>query len=353
MKLFSQILLGLTVVCLLIWQLPWCYDFLTARSAKTPFTLYSSVIGDFAMMTPSGDKGMVRSDLSGRTYTQAQFDSILPMFYFRQLMSDERFPDTLNGVPVTPRMAQLENFNFRVVPSDINAPRIGLYPLLEAMSGRVDLQMPDDVFRITVKGIEFIDMASNTVNIEKSKRFTEAMQKKEFRFPAIEIAGNPTTRKEYDEGYLLLDANCKLFHLKQMKGRPYVRSIKLPEGVQLKHIFVTEFKNRKMLAFMTDINQALYVLRSKTYDVVKVGIPSFDPEEEALTVFGNMFDWTLRVTRPEAETYYAVNAGDYSLIKSMELPAGELTAAEKVGKYVFPLRLSFTSGTDKYVTPRF
>ena len=142
MKLFSQLLLGLTIVCLLIWQLPWCYNFLTARSTKAPFTLYSSVIGDFAMMTPSGDKGMLRSDLSGRTYTQAQFDSILPMFYFRQLMSDERFPDTLNGVPVTPRMAQMENFNFRVVPSDINAPHIGLYPLLEGMSGRVDLQMP-------------------------------------------------------------------------------------------------------------------------------------------------------------------------------------------------------------------
>lgn len=107
MKLFSQLLLGLTIVCLLIWQLPWCYNFLTARSTKAPFTLYSSVIGDFAMMTPSGDKGMLRSDLSGRTYTQAQFDSILPMFYFRQLMSDERFPDTLNGVPVTPRMAQM------------------------------------------------------------------------------------------------------------------------------------------------------------------------------------------------------------------------------------------------------
>lgn len=353
MKLFSQILVGITIVCLLIWQLPWCYNFLTARSVKTPFTLYSSVIGDFAMMTPSGDKGMIRSDLSGRTYTQDQFDSILPMFYFRQLMSDERFPDTLNGIPVTPRMAQKENFNFRVVPSDINAPRIGLYPLLEAMSGRVDLQMPEDVFRITEKGIEFIRMASNTVDNEKSKRFTEAMEKKGFRFPATEIAGNPTTRKEYDEGYLLLDTNHRLFHLKQTKGRPYVRSIELPEGIQLKHIFVTEFRNRKTLAFMTDTDQAFYVLRSKTYDVVKVGIPAFNPEKEALSVFGNMFDWTLRVTRPEVETYYAVNADDYSLIKSMELPAGELTVAEKTGKYIFPLRLSFTSGTDKYVMPRF
>lgn len=50
-----------------------------------------------------------------------------------------------------------------------------------------------------------IDMESNTVNDEKSIRFTEAMTKKGFRFPAVKIAGNPTTRKEYDEGYILLE----------------------------------------------------------------------------------------------------------------------------------------------------
>ena len=50
-------------------------------------------------------------------------------------MSDERFPDTINGIAVTPKIVQTENFNFRSVPTDINAPSIGLYPLLESMSG--------------------------------------------------------------------------------------------------------------------------------------------------------------------------------------------------------------------------
>ena len=62
------------------------------------------------------------------------------------------------------------------------------------------------------------------------------MTKKDFRFPAIEIAGNPTVKKEYDEGYLLLDADRRLFHLKQVKGRPYVRAITLPEGLTLEHL---------------------------------------------------------------------------------------------------------------------
>ena len=313
MRRFSTILLYVTIAFLLLWQLPWCYNFFVVKPEKTPFTLYSFVIGDFAQMGQEEGKGSVRRDLAGNIYSEAAFDSILPMFYFRQLMSDERFPDTIQGIAVTPKMVQTENFNFRSVPSDINAPSIGLYPLMESMSGRVDLKMPDDVFRITSKGIEFIDMATNSV------------------------------KKEYDEGYLLLDADRRLFHLKQVKGRPYVRAITLPEGLTLKHLYLTEFRNKKTLAFMTDVNNAFYVLQNRTYEIVKTGIPVFNPETDALTIIGNMFDWTVRVTTPTSDNYYALDANDYSLIKKLE---NESNVHSMPG-------ITFTSYTDKYVMPRF
>ena len=311
MRRFSTILLYVTIAFLLLWQLPWCYNFFVVKPEKTPFTLYSFVIGDFAQMGQEEGKGSVRRDLAGNIYSEAAFDSILPMFYFRQLMSDERFPDTIQGIAVTPKMVQTENFNFRSVPSDINAPSIGLYPLMESMSGRVDLKMPDDVFRITSKGIEFIDMATNSVKEDKSLQFTEAMTKKDF--------------------------------LKQVKGRPYVRAITLPEGLTLKHLYLTEFRNKKTLAFMTDVNNAFYVLQNRTYEIVKTGIPVFNPETDALTIIGNMFDWTVRVTTPTSDNYYALNADDYSLIKKLENASSTHSMPG----------ITFTSYTDKYVMPRF
>lgn len=193
------------------------------------------------------------------------------------------------------------------------------------------------------RDVIFIDMATNSVKTDKSLLFTEAMAKKGFRFPATKIAGNPTVKKEYDEGYLLLDTDHRLFHLKQMKGRPYVRAITLPEGLIPEHLYLTEFRNKKTLAFMTDVNNALYVLQSRTYDVVKTGIPAFNPETDALTIIGNMFDWTVRVTTPASDNYYALNADDYSLIKALE---------NKSNVYSMP-GISFTSYTDKYVMPRF
>ena len=52
MKRFSTLLLYVTIAFLLLWQLPWCYNFFVVKPEKTPFTLYSFVIGDFALMGP-------------------------------------------------------------------------------------------------------------------------------------------------------------------------------------------------------------------------------------------------------------------------------------------------------------
>ena len=103
MKRFSIIFLCITLVLLLLWQLPWCYTFFAAKPSRTPFSMYSCVIGDFLSMGYEESVGLIRRDQSGNNYTQEQTDSILPLFYVRQLMADERFPDSLMGVPVSPQ----------------------------------------------------------------------------------------------------------------------------------------------------------------------------------------------------------------------------------------------------------
>ena len=44
MRRSSTILLYVTIAFLLLWQLPWCYNFFVVKPEKTPFTLYSFVI---------------------------------------------------------------------------------------------------------------------------------------------------------------------------------------------------------------------------------------------------------------------------------------------------------------------
>lgn len=339
----SKIFFCLLVLFVLVWQVPACYNFFVAKSVDTPFTLYSSIAGEFATLQADEDKKMQYRDASGREYTEEQFDSILPTFYYRQLVTDGRFPDSIHGIAVTPRQVQLSNFNMRISPLDLNKPRLGIQQMLESMSGRVDLELPDDAFRITPEGMEFVKMETNAIDHEKSARFTQMMKQKGFLFPAANISGNPTDRKEYDEGYVMLDAERKLFHVKQTVGRPYVRAIALPEGMIPEHLFITEFPSRKWLCFISDTQGAFWVVERDSYAVRLTGVPRFNPEKESMLIIGNMFDWTVRINRAEEESYYALSAQDYSLVDSLVYSTPSHTLPG----------LSFTSTKDKFVKPRF
>lgn len=348
----SKILLFFTATVLLAWILPWAYDFLVGAKPRTPFTLYSTVSGEFVSLQ-SGDRGVEYRDATGRTFTEREFDSLLPFFYYRQLIADNRFPDTLRGTAVTPRMAQTQTFMFRSSPREVNATRPGIYPMLESMSGRVDLETPTDVFRIDRQGITFIDCATNSVMADKSSAFTEMLRKKGFTFPARIIAGNPTTRKEYDEGFFITDSAGRLFHMKQTKGRPYVRAIELPNGMEIDRIFVTEFRGRQYYALLTDTKGGLHVVTTGDYALHPVDIPPVDLTRQRLLIVGNPFDWTLSVGDPDGtEHYYAIDAATFGRLRELTYPAPETTAVERAGKYIFPFRLSFTSSLDTEVIPR-
>lgn len=347
----SKILLYFTVTALLAWLLPWIYGFMGGPSPRPPFTLYSTVTGEFSWLESTG-QGIAYQDAAGNTFTEKQFDSILPFFYYRQLVADNRFPDSIRGLPVTPRTAQTGNFMFRSSPRQANARTPGIYPLLESMSGRVDLESPDDVFRIDRRGIAFTDCATNSVTADKSAAFTEMLRKKGFVFPAQVIAGNPTTRKEYDEGFFITDSEGKLFHLKQTKGRPFVRAVALPKGLEIAHIFVTEYRSREYFAFLTDKAGRFYALTTGDYALHPVAVPPVDLTRQGIMIVGNPFDWTVKVSDPDGtEHLYAVDAADFSLLKERHYPAPKPTGTEKAEKYLFPFRLSFTSALDTQVLP--
>ena len=350
MRKTANIVLGVIVALLVVWELPWLYNnyvvsFLHSDDLRgEPFTLYSSLADDFIQNV---DGGQGRRGVSGRTYTVEEADSLLPFFWTTQLINANRLPDTIRGYAVTPQLIRQANINFhrRANETHTNRPICGLWLLLESLPKRVSLEDPDDAFRITSDGIEFINMNTNTLKPRKSKLFTDAMLAKGFAFPALELDGNPDTRKEYDEGYLLIDSNRQLFHLKMTAGQPFVRRIEFDnEHVKPRFVFVTEFRSRCLRGLMTDVNNRLYAI-TPDYQVKPIGDDiHYDPTANNVMIMGNMLDWTIRITTPVDEQFYAVSAFDYSQLKS----------------YVSPYRsnpylpsLYFTESTDRWVKPRF
>ncbi len=346
MRLYKTAIIVVAVV-LALWVLPWLYSFLLPATGSDGFVYYSPYTGDFIVRNADGF-----CDCQGHGYTDAEADSLLPYFFYRQLVADQRLPDTLFGEPADPKVLRRESFTFKTSPAQINKPRTPLYELLDTESGRVDLQLPADVFRLTADGLAFITAATNRIDIEKSRMFNSVLRAHGCVFPIRLIAGNPSTRKAYDNGYLLADSQGRLFNLRMRKGSPAVRDIVLPEGVKAQNLFVTEFDNMRHLGFLVSTDQRLYAIDAKTLTLDLIDIPEYNPQEMPILIMGNPHDWTIRLLTAHDTRYYAVSATDYSLLAERIVPDPAPTTAEKIYRCLFPLRLSLRTWQTPTVFPR-
>lgn len=350
MKTIGNIFLYIVAALLLAWLFPWLYGLCTAKPYSTPFTLYSCVLDDFASLEVTDKGELDYFDTKGNHYTDAQFDSIQPMFYYRQLVSEGRMPDTLRGRAVDLDEVRLNNFNARLTPGDINRTMPNVYMILESKPERVDLDDAVELFRPTDDGLVFIDMRTNETNQSKSEAFTNAMKQQGFEFPIALLNGNPTAQKEYDEGYVMADHAGTLFHVKQVQGKPFVRRIDTPQGVRFSNILITEFPNRKTLAYLSDESDRLYILRSD-YVVTETDV-RYNPHAEGLMVVGDLFFYTIRISSEDAERYYALDADSFELVDTLTRTYTDLEETD-MASFFFPFRLSFTSYNDGWVYPRF
>ena len=342
------ILLGVIV---LAWLLPALYELISPRTDKMPFVVYSCLDSTFIKMDVR-DKQVHYIDFRGQEFTKSEADSLLPLFAFRQLVAEGRLPDSLYGVALTPKLIQQNSFHFKTSPKQLNKPAVGLYTMLESASGRVDLQLPPDVFRLTEDGLEFIDCETNTVNRAKSLSFSRELTKHGFTFPVQLIWGNGTTRKDYDNGFLLTDSNNRLFQLKMVKGTPWVREI-TNEKLEIKNyiqVFTLEPANRQLIGLVVDDAYQLYAVRSNG-ELAHIGIDAYNPQDMQITITGDLFHWTITEYTATDSRYYAVDANTFEQMACAIIPDPERPLAQKIERILLPVRLRFTSWRTQLIAP--
>ena len=309
--------IGLSIF-LLSWIIPSLVQLTTDSSVRYPFTYYSSVINQFCYIDPA-DERLMGKDLDGNSYTDAEFNRVLPMFYYRQLAMENALPDSIQGVPVDLQAIARNNFFFWYKPKDKNTPVIELYPMFESCSRKVDLENPDDMFRLKER-IEFIDMETNRVNEEKSARFQQALDAAGFSAPAQWVAGIPSSMKSYDEGYFVLDNRNNLFHVKMTNGKPFVKDTKVGTSIKTLAMFPKEMENRSLYGFLYDTDGTLYYLSTDGYRLVKV-LEGINPDIDRISVMANMFYWTVVKESPSGEYTYALENGTMKQVADLYRPA--------------------------------
>lgn len=284
--------------------LPALYWTIFEKKPQVPLIMYSCLKHDFLILrigeTP------VYQDTKGNKLTREAYEQSLPMMYFRQLAANGTMPDSINGIPMDMHAMFLANSFFKYTPSNRFSPKPELYPLFESESGRVNLEMPDDYFRIGNR-MEFILAKTNKVIEGKSEIFTKALSEKGFAFPAKIISGLPTTRKSRDDGYFITDSKNQFFHLKMVKGKPFVKKIDIPAGFKIVHIECVDLRSREYYCFVFTQNNEVYVLNQDVYDLQRLPLKRFDMAENTLRINGDMFNKCISVIGEDYINVYALN----------------------------------------------
>lgn len=308
----------------LSWALPELFSRATQPERVRVSAYYSAITDGFVIRTDSPQRSGF-ADESGAALDAAAARRRLPFLYFADLAKHGLFPDRVAGQAVTVDQARRELQVLRLSSRDWTLPAIPLLPLFESAPWGTRLALPDDMVRPLAAGLDFVRAADGAVLADKSARFTAALTKAGFAWPARGMGGNPSPLKEFDEGLILVDAGGRPFQLKMVEGQPWVRAFDLTVPGTLLAVAVEEHPRRDILASLVTDGGIWLLTYGST--LVRLPAPGFAADSVMVGLRTDPLHRTITVTDPRAPAEdparVVVTGPDYQPIRNFQtaLPA--------------------------------
>ncbi|MBC8400843.1 MAG: DUF4857 domain-containing protein [Candidatus Marinimicrobia bacterium] len=348
----ARLMMVAVVIFIVAIYLPKFYWKIFDKKIRTPQVYYSAVHEEFFLGKHNGKK-YVHYDLKGNQYTREEFEQKLPLLHYRQLVLDNDMPEYIQGRKIELDELRLNKFIKRVRPHNLDQPQIDLYPLIESQSGRVQLAMPEEMFRITDR-MEFITAATNQIDEKLTELFTTKLIAQGFKFPAQYIAGNPTTRKPFDEGYFVVDAANEVFQIKMIQGQPFCRKTGIPTNLEIQAILIGEMNLREFYGMLITKTSDVYLITYDNYKLVKLPLNAYQLDKTNLRWMGDIFYRTFWQMN-EGEIHVIVTDRDYEIVDEYRetWETREDWISGKLAKVLFPFTITLLDGSSVYLNTYF
>lgn len=334
-----RVLLVFTTIMVCGVYLPDLYKKSFEKRSEKKLLYYSEVAQDFVFSTEvydtiSHEVKMVYADRQGNALSENQYAALLPFDNVRKLKMLGQMPDSLMGEPLTKEILKTVR---RIMLIGDKGFDYQLNPMFESQPTSPGVELPDDVFRINRRGVEFIDIATNKVNVEKSKLFNDALLAEGFTAPAEDIYGIPSTIKSRDDGYFVVDNKGKLFHIVMIKEQPAVRAV--DNDFEIKHI-KCHVPGEMYCHIFTPDNE-LYVLTTD-YELIKLPI---EKNNGRFMLTYNCYFRSYKNMGADSSTMYVLDK-DFNLVDKCSIPVNSYrnSRAAEVEAMIFPFRLMITPG---------
>ena len=334
------LILLIVIVCAI--QLPFFYYKSVHKPGGNPRIYYSPIINDFVIMQHENGR-MNFSDNQGNKYNRRNFEKILPFQFYRDLSKWGVLPDSINGLPIDASVIHHNSTRYKIKGKNLDLPEIKLYPLFESESDFAQLQFPANFFRINDK-IEFITASKNKINEELSEKFNSALVAAGFKFPAKIIAGLPTTKKPFDEGYFIVDNANIVFHMKKAKGEPVIVKTPISQDLDIRKIVIQETVTQKIYGFLVTNKDEVFMISYDNYKLLPIELDNFVADKMDLTIAVDPL--FVNFTYDDNYNFYAsacdTNYKQIDKIKIAMTPKEE-KLSEKIKYALFPFSIKTSS----------
>ena len=349
MNKISRYSIVIILIVVSAFHIPNFYWKLFGKKIIPPRATYSPISNDF-LYNLYVDRGENKYyDKSGNTYSRREYEMLLPFSFFFDLERWGVLPDTVAGYPMNISILLHDRQAYRIKSYEIHNKQIDLYPLFESESDFSGLELPAELFRIKER-MEFIDAATNSIDDSLTSLFTAKLRELEFKFPARIIAGNPTTRKPFDEGYFVLDSDDNLFQIKKVKGNPKIVKTGVPADLNIHKIFISENRRKEFYGFILTHSNELYLITYDNYRLVKLPYDGYNSDSMSFFFLADPIYRTLRFSG-SGHREIVVSDSLYNTVASTSVDwiPQKNTTAGKIEKFIFPFTLSTASAHNTYV----
>jgi hypothetical protein len=329
-------------------HLPHFYYKIFYKSVRSPIVYYSPTIKDFAYFKHT-EQGLQFRDGKGNTYKRKGYEKLLPFLYYRDLDKWGVMPDTIQGLPVDITYIRHNSQRIRMRSYEMDQPKIELYPLFESKSDYTTLTYPRELFRINEK-MEFITASTNKINKTLSEKFNRVLKEKGFQFPAQLIEGNPTTRKPFDEGYFIVDAEGSVFHLKKVHNSPHCVKTPIDKDLGIRKILIRESVRREIYGIIITDSDEVYMISYDNYRLIKIPLEHYNPDKMDLSFYADPIYRTFKYDNG-VHFYHKVFDSTYSFVDSLtiSLTPEEEKTSYKVKQAIFPFEIKTTKSTSSLI----
>lgn len=309
---------------------------------------YSPIVRQFVIQRTLSYMKTDYFDLKGNSYSQIEFEKLLPFHYYLDLDKWNILPEKVQNIPIDISTIRKKSQHFFQRPVNLHDSSIQLFPLFGSELDFARIVLPDEVFRINDR-MEFIDVRKNIINEGRTSDFTAALKNAGFAFPAKIIAGNPTIRKPFDEGYFIVDAAGSVFHVKTIKNKPFCKKTAISPDLGIRYISIAEDQRREFYGYLFTNSDEVYLITYDNYKLIRLPLKDFNADEMTLRFFADPLYRVISYFNSE-KTYGVVTDLKYNLVDScfMDMVPFEKTMIGRIDKGMFPFKIETESENSIY-----